>query len=59
VGVDGFYVRHILSLACLAPGIVEAIVAGEEPSGLSLDRLMGEMPMAWAQQRARFEFAAR
>jgi hypothetical protein len=51
LGVDRCYVRRILGLACLAPDIVEAIVRGQEPSGLSLKKLVKGMPMGWAEQR--------
>jgi hypothetical protein len=40
LGVYRSYVRRILTLATLASDIVEVIVVGEEPSGLSLDTLM-------------------
>ncbi len=53
LGVDRSYVGRILRLALLAPDIVEAIVRGDEPSGLSLERLVMGMPMVWAEQRRR------
>ena len=56
LNVDRCYVRRILNLACLAPEIVEAIVAGREPSGLSLEKLVKGMPMPWEEQRERFGF---
>jgi hypothetical protein len=57
LGVDRSYVRRILQLTCLAPDIVEAIVRGEEPSGLSLEKLTKGMPMAWEEQRAVLGFS--
>ena len=54
LGVDRSYVGRILRLTTLAPDIVEAIVRGKEPSGLSLERLVKAMPMEWGEQRARF-----
>ncbi len=45
--------RRILGLACLAPDIVEAIVRGDEPSGLSLEKLTKGFPLAWDEQRER------
>ena len=48
------YVRRILYLALLAPDIVEAIVQGKEPSGLSLEKLTKEMPEGWEAQRTEF-----
>ncbi len=52
LGVDRCYVRRILTLATLAPDIVEAIVRGEEPSGLSLERLAKGFPLSWNEQEA-------
>ena len=37
LGVDRSYVGRVMRLALLAPDIVEAIVLGREPSGLSLE----------------------
>jgi hypothetical protein len=52
--VDRSYVGRILRLALLAPDIVEAILRGAEPSGLSLERLTKGVPMLWAKQRSKF-----
>ncbi len=54
--VDRSYVSRIMRLALLAPDIVEGIVGGEEPSGLSLERLVKGMPVVWEDQRGRFGF---
>ena len=51
--VDRSYVGRIMRLALLAPDIVEAIVRGDEPSGLSLEQLIKGLPMQWATQRDR------
>ena len=40
-----------MRLTLLAPDIVEAIVEGREPSGLSLESLVKGMPVIWAEQR--------
>jgi site-specific DNA recombinase len=50
------YVRRILRLAFLAPDIVEAIAEGRQPRGLTLQRLLGPVPLAWTEQRRRFGF---
>jgi hypothetical protein len=42
-----------MRLALLAPDIVESIVRGEEPSGLSLEKLTKGVPMQWKKQRER------
>ena len=47
-------VQPLACVARLAPDIVEAIVDGREPSGLSLERLVKKMPTLWEQQRERF-----
>ena len=50
--VDRSYVSRIINLAGLAPDIVQAILAGNEPNGLSLRKLMTEgIPVRWDQQR--------
>ncbi len=54
--VDRSYVGRIMRLALLAPDIVEAIVRGEEPSGLTLEKLLKEIPIVWAKQRESFGF---
>ena len=41
----------------LAPHIVEAIVRGDESSGLSLEKLTKKLPMLWDEQRQRFRLA--
>ena len=59
LGLDRCYVRRILQLANLAPEIVEAILAGHEPSTLSLDQLTTDLPESWQVQRERFGFPVR
>ncbi len=51
LGLDRSYVSRIMRLTLLAPDIVEAIVEGREPSGLSLERLVKGVPVVWAEQR--------
>ena len=50
VGVDNSYLARLLRLTLLAPDIIEAIIDGTEPDGLSLERLYGA-PMVWEEQR--------
>jgi hypothetical protein len=52
--VDGSYVNRILKLTTLAPDIVEAIINGEEPDGLSLAKLTRTFPEDWREQRRFF-----
>ena len=54
--VDGSYVTRILKLTTLAPDIVEVIINGEEPDGLSLAKLIASFPEEWNEQRIQFGF---
>jgi hypothetical protein len=54
--VDNSYVARILKLTTLAPDIIEAILNGEEPAGLSLAKLTRTFPVDWEEQRAMFGF---
>ena len=56
--MDNSYVVRILKLTTLAPDIIEAILNGEEPSGLSLARLIRTFPLGWEQQRVLFGFTS-
>jgi len=55
LGVDSRYVGRLLDLTLLAPDIVEAILAGTEPDGLSLEQLY-RAPMEWEEQRRALGF---
>ena len=49
---------RILDLSLLAPEIIEAILDGNEPLGLSLAKLTRrEPPMLWEDQRRGYGFA--
>jgi hypothetical protein len=52
-GVDRTYVGRILRLTSLAPEIIERIVSGDEPGGISLRRLQKDLPMIWTEQTWR------
>jgi hypothetical protein len=54
--VDSSYVARTLKLTTLAPDIIEAIINGEEPSGLSLSKLVKTFPLDWSEQRVFFGF---
>jgi hypothetical protein len=54
--IDLAHVTRTLGLARLAPDIVEAIVAGTEPDGLSIVQLFKGFPMAWPDQRRALGF---
>jgi len=49
-GVDRTYVGRLLRLTSLAPAIVEAILSGNEPDGISLTRLRSDFPVVWTEQ---------
>ena len=51
LGLDRSYVGRMLQLTSLVPDIVQAILAGEEPSGLSLTKLHVGMSERWDEQR--------
>ena len=54
------YVNRILSLNSLAPDIVEAILAGAEPDGLSITKLTEQpIPEDWNEQRRLYGFPER
>jgi hypothetical protein len=46
-----YLLTRILKLTTLAPEIVEAIINGEEPDGLSLARLNRSFPEEWREQQ--------
>lgn len=48
--VNDSYLSRILRLTLIAPGIIEAIVTGRQPSTLQLDDLLKPLPAAWALQ---------
>lgn len=51
IGLDPSFAARLLRLTLLAPNIVEAIMMGEEPSGLSLTMLTKQLPGEWKAQR--------
>ena len=48
--VNDSYLSRILRLTLIAPGIIEAILSGRQPSTLQLDDLFKPLPTAWALQ---------
>src|SRR6185295_17196367 len=47
--INASYVGRVLRLTLLAPDIVEAILNGQQPARLQLDRLMQRYPVGWAE----------
>ena len=56
VGVDTHYVVRTLRTGFLAPDIVEAILEGQQPAGLSLEQFRKALPLEWAAQRRLLGF---
>lgn len=56
--VNGSYFTRVLRLAYLAPDIVDAIIAGRQPTGLTATRLvrMHDLPIDWPRQRQHLGF---
>jgi len=50
-GVNRTYVARMLQLTSLAPAFAQAILAGKEPSGMSLAKLRDGAPVTWDEQR--------
>ena len=50
VGVDSSYLARVLRLTLLAPDIIESVLNGTEPDGLSLGKLY-RAPVDWSEQR--------
>jgi len=48
--INSSYVSRVLRLTLLAPDIVEAILDGRQPDGVTLPRLMEPFPVEWASQ---------
>ena len=48
--INSSYVSRVLRLTLLAPDIVEAILDGRQPEGLTLPALMEPFPVEWAEQ---------
>ncbi len=58
LNLDIAYVTRILHLVNLAPELQEAIIAGNEPDGLSLNRLRREIPVEWNEQKRLWGIAS-
>jgi len=48
--INSSYVSRLLRLTLLAPDIVEAILDGRQPEGITLPGLMAPFPVEWGQQ---------
>ncbi len=52
--IERGYLGTLLRLTLLAPDIVEALLEGRQPEGMTLPALLGPAPMAWQGQRSGF-----
>ena len=57
LGLDVSFAARLIRLTLLAPDIIEAILTGDEPSGLSLTTLTKLLSPAWAEQRKMLGFS--
>ena len=51
--INPSYVSRLLRMTLLAPDIVEAILAGRQPPGLTMARAMQPFPIEWRGQTFR------
>ena len=49
--INSSYVSRLLRLTLLCPDIVEAILDGRQPAGMTLPALMEPFPVEWDRQR--------
>ena len=49
--INSSYVSRLLRLTLLAPEMVEAILDGRQPEGVTLPRLLEGVPVGWGEQR--------
>ena len=54
--MDRCHMARMLRLTLLAPDIIEAVLEGREPEGLSLNRLIGGIPIVWREQQETYGF---
>lgn len=52
--INPSYVSRLLRMTLLAPEIVEAILAGRQPPGLTMARAMQPFELGWARQKSLF-----
>ena len=51
--INPSYVSRLLRMTLLAPAIVEAILAGNQPAGLTRAKVMQPFPLEWQNQSFR------
>jgi len=58
MGLDVSYAARLFRLTFLAPDIIEAILDGREPDGLSMRILAKPISLDWREQREELGFAS-
>lgn len=53
--INASYVGRVLRLTLLAPKIIDAILEGRQPVGMTMAGLLTPFPLVWAEQRAALE----
>ena len=56
IKLEKSYLARLLNLTLLTPDIIQAILAGNEPSGVSLEKLTKNLPLDWGEQRKALGF---
>lgn len=51
--INSSYVSRLLRLTLLAPVIVDAVLDGRQPEGMTLPALMEPFPVGWERQRQK------
>ena len=57
--INPSYVSRVLRLTLLAPTMVEAILDGRQPEGVTLPALLEEVPVGWGEQQSGFTGTSR
>ena len=57
-GLCSSYMARLMRFALLAPDIIESMLAGNEPSGFSINKLSNTIPANWEEQRVKYQLRA-
>ena len=52
--INSSYVSRVLRMTLLAPEIVEAVLAGRQPPGLTMAKAMQPFELVWVRQKSLF-----
>jgi hypothetical protein len=52
--INSSYVSRMLRLTLLAPDMVEAILDGRQPDGVTLAGMLEGVPVGWGEQKLAF-----